>query len=62
MPQKLLYIFLGISIVPCFLPPSFYNRAQIKNVNFLKKAGVPFAQKWAQHGEMINRFIRKKYP
>jgi hypothetical protein len=62
IPQNLLYIFIGISIVPCFLPSSLSDRIQIKNENFLRKAGVPFVQKWAQHGEMINRLIRKKYP
>jgi hypothetical protein len=62
MPQKLLYVFLGISILPCFLPTSFFNRIQVKNLNFLKRTGVLFVQKWAQHGEIINRFIRKKYP
>jgi hypothetical protein len=62
MPPKLFYIFLGISLAGYALPSSFYNTIQIKKLNFLKKAGVPVAQKYAQNGTVINRLIRKKFP
>ena len=62
MPPKLVYIFLVISLVGYVLPLSFYNAIQIKNLNFLRKTGVPIAQKYAQNGTVINRAIKKKFP
>jgi Glycosyl-4,4'-diaponeurosporenoate acyltransferase len=62
LPQKLLYIFLGISFIGFFLPKSFYNIIQVKNVRVLKKTGVAIAQHYAQNGMIINRVIRKKIP
>lgn len=62
LPQKLLYIFLGISLIGYFLPASFYNSIQIKNFKFLKRTGVTVAQRYAQNGTIINRIIRKKFP
>jgi hypothetical protein len=62
MPPKLVYIFLGISLTGYALPSSFYRTIQIKNLHFLKKTGVSFAQKFAQNGVVINRLIRKKFP
>src|SRR5436305_7725971 len=62
MPPKLVYIFLAISLAGYALPSSFYRTIQIKNLNFLKKAGVSIVQKYAQDGVVINKLIRKKFP
>jgi len=60
---KLLYIFLGISFLPIFFPNSFFDKIQLgKTTTIYKKLGVPFINKIAQNGDIINRLIRKKFP
>jgi hypothetical protein len=62
LPRNLLYIFLGVSLAGYLLPTSFYKRIQIRKLKFLKRAGVPLVQRYAQNGTIINRIIRKKIP
>jgi hypothetical protein len=62
MPVSLFYTFLGISLSGFFLPSSFYNAIQIRNLKFLKRTGVPFIQRYAQNGIIINRIIQKEFP
>lgn len=60
---KLFYLFLAISIVPLFLPNSFFDKIQIGNSpSIYKKLGVPVFNKFSQNGDIINGFIRKKFP
>ena len=60
---KLLYIFLGISILPVFFPNSLFNKMQLgKTTTIYKKLGVPIINKIAQNGDIINRLIRKQFP
>ena len=52
-----------ISLVPVFLPRSFFNLFQSPNmVNFYRKAGVGFINKFTQNGTLVNKIIRKKFP
>ena len=60
---KLLFIFLAISMLPLFLPKSFFNSIQLgKTTSIYKKIGVGFINKFTQNGELINNFIKRKYP
>lgn len=60
---KYLIIFLLISLVPVFLPRSFFNFFQSpKMAIFYRKAGVGFINKFTQNGTLINKIIRKRYP
>lgn len=60
---KYLIGFLVISLVPVFLPRSFFNFFQSpKMAIFYRKAGVGFINKFTQNGTLINKIIRKKYP
>jgi len=60
---KILVTFLIISLIPLFLPRSFFNSIQLaKTTSFYKKIGIGFINKFAQNGEFINRLIRKKFP
>ena len=52
---KLFYIFLIVSIVPIFLPNSFFDKIQIGNATSIyKKLGVHIINKVSQNGKIIN--------
>lgn len=60
---KLFYIFLIVSIVPIFLPNSFFDKIQIGNTTSIyKKLGVHIINKVSQNGNIINGLIRRKFP
>ena len=57
------FILLGISLLPIFFPNSFFDAIQLsRNPGFYKRIGVKFINKFAQHGALLNRYLRKKYP
>jgi len=61
--RKWIWIYLGISLFPLFLPNSFLHAIQLsKTTRLYKKWGVHFIGKLAQNGYFINTLIRKKYP
>lgn len=63
LTPQLLYIFIGVSLLPIFLPRACLRWLQIgKTAAIYKKLGVPFINKFTQKGTIINTFIRKKYP
>lgn len=63
MTPKTVFILLGISLIPIFFPNSFFDGIQIsKSTIFYKKIGVKYINKLAQNGELLNRYLRKKYP
>jgi len=63
LDSRLFYFFLAISMVTLFLPISFFNFLQLSwNPSFYKRIGIRFVNKFAQHGEWLNKYIRKKYP
>ena len=63
MELKLIYIFLGFSIIPIFLPNSFFNKIQFSNsTTIYKKLGVGIINKVAQNGDIVNWLIRKQFP
>ena len=60
---KTIYILLGISLVPLFFPNSFFDRIQLsRDANWYRRIGVKFINTFAQHGTILNRVIRNKYP
>ena len=61
--HRSLYLFIALSIIPGFLPNSFYDRLQIgRTTRIYRKLGVGFVNKLAQNGTIINRMIKKKFP
>ena len=63
MSLKLFFSFLIISLIPLFLPNSFFNGIQLaKTTSVYKKMGIDVINKFAQNGEFINRMIRKRFP
>jgi len=61
--RKSIWIYLGISMLPLFLPNSFLRAIQLSRTTRLyKNLGVHFIGKLAQNGYFINTWIRKKYP
>ena len=63
MNLKLFYCFLGVSILPVFLPKSFFDNIKIaKTVAFYKRAGVVYINRFTQNGDVINALIRKRFP
>jgi Glycosyl-4,4'-diaponeurosporenoate acyltransferase len=60
---KTIYILLGVSLIPAFFPPVFFDLIQIsRNKAFYERIGVKYINKFAQNGEFLNRYLRKKYP
>jgi hypothetical protein len=63
MDRDLLYIFIGVSLVPAFLPPAFLDRMRVgKTTATYKKLGVPLVSQLAHNGGIINRLVRRKFP
>ena len=63
LPLPTLYIFIGISLVPFFLPNSFLDKVQLaRSAAVYKKLGVGMVNKLSQNGIIVNRLMRKKYP
>jgi len=63
MTPKTTYILLGLSLVPIFLPNSFFDRIQLsRSSHFYKKIGVRYINIFAQNGSLLNKFLRRKYP
>ena len=60
---RLLYSLLAISLLTAFLPKSFFHKLQIgKTMKVYKRIGVNLISRVTQNGEIINRFIRKRFP
>jgi len=61
--HRALYIFMALSVIPAFLPNSFYDRIQFgRTTRAYKRLGVGFVNKLAQNGAIINHLVRKKFP
>jgi glycosyl-4,4'-diaponeurosporenoate acyltransferase len=60
---KMTYILLGVSLIPVFFPNSFFDSIQLsKNSQWYIRIGVKHINSFAQHGSLINKFLRQKYP
>ncbi|MGH7494883.1 MAG: hypothetical protein ACREOO_21125 [bacterium] len=60
---KWLYILLAVSFLGGFLPNTFFDAVQLgKTTSIYEKIGIRFVKKFTQDGDVINRFIRRKFP
>ncbi len=60
---RLLLIFSIASFVPVFFKNSFLDKIRVGNTTRIyKKLGVHIINKVAQNGDVVNSFIRKKFP
>jgi len=60
---KIIFILLGVSFIPVFFPNSFFDNIQLsKNSHFYRKIGVKYINTFAQSGNIINKYLKKKYP
>ena len=63
LPLPTLYFFIGISLVPFFLPNSFIDKVQLgRTAAVYKRLGVGIVNKISQNGVIVNRLMRKKFP
>ena len=63
IPQKTIYILLGLTLIPIFFPNSFFDNIQLSNnSHFYRRIGVKFINTFAQSGYFLNKFLKKKYP
>jgi len=63
MDLQWLYILLAISLLAGFLPHSFFDAIQLsQTTSFYKKIGIRVIKKYTQDGDLINQFIRRKFP
>ena len=63
IPQKTIYILLGLTLIPIFFPNSFFDNIQLSNnSHFYRRIGVKFINTFAQSGYLLNKFLKKKYP
>ena len=63
MDTTIFVVFQCISLITLFLPRSFFDRIQIGHTaSAYKKTGVQYINRFTQNGDIINRWIRKKYP
>ena len=57
------YSFLIISLLAMFLPNSFFDSIQLSHTTATyTKIGIRTIKKYTQDGDMINGFLRKKFP
>lgn len=60
---KTTFILLGVSLIPIFFPNSFFDRIQLsRKSHFYRRIGVKYINNFAQSGDLLNKFLRKKYP
>jgi len=60
---KTTYLLLGLSLIPILFPNSFFDRIQLsKNAHFYKQIGVKYINSFAQNGDFLTGFMKKKYP
>ncbi|MDZ7274158.1 MAG: hypothetical protein ONB47_08850 [candidate division KSB1 bacterium] len=63
MDLKWLYIILAISLAAGFLPNAFFDRMQLsQSVSFYRAIGMRTVKKYTQDGDLVNRWIRRKFP
>ncbi|WP_337042510.1 hypothetical protein [Emticicia sp. 17c] len=63
MSLKILYLFIGISLPTMFIPTAFLHKIQLShNTHIYHKIGIRFIKKYTQDGDLINKFIRSRYP
>jgi hypothetical protein len=63
LQPKLFWIFLGTSLFALFLPNKMLDRLRIgRTRRIYKRLGVHWVNKITQNGELINKWVRKKYP
>jgi hypothetical protein len=60
---KSLFIVLGICLIPLFFPNSFFNSIQLsRSPKFYTRLGVKYINMFAQHGTLLNKYLRAGYP
>ena len=60
---RLIYILVGVSLVPLLFPNSFFDRIQLSSsAQWYKSIGVKILNRFAQHGTIVNGILEKKYP
>jgi hypothetical protein len=58
-----LWVFVAVSVTPFFLPTSTLRYFALgANVTPYRQLGVPWVNKFVQHGRLINDLPRRKYP
>jgi len=63
IPPGIIFTMLGVSLIPIFLPNSFFDRIQLSgNADLYRRIGVKYINILAQNGKLLNDFLRKKYP
>ena len=59
----LFYVFLILSFLPLLFPNAWFDKMQLgKTTQFYKLLGVPFLNRFAQNGAIVNKLIKKKFP
>ncbi|WP_018617179.1 hypothetical protein [Segetibacter koreensis] len=55
--------FLIVSLLSAILPKAFFNNILPgKTPAFYRKTGVAFINRFTQNGDIINKFVRKRFP
>jgi len=63
MERTWLSVFVVVSVIPFILPTSKLKYLELgANVRPYRKLGVPWVNKFVQHGRLINDLLRQKYP
>ncbi len=63
LPLRFLWLYSAASLLPAFIPNSFYDRIQLSSRTMLyRKLGVRTLNKIVQNGAFVNRSLRKKFP
>ena len=63
MPVEWFWMLLSLSLIPAFLPKTFFIGLQVsKSDLFYKKTGVNFIGQFTQNGKIVNRLIQKRFP
>src|SRR5205085_2627227 len=63
LTPRLLFLFVVFSVFPLFLPNSFLHRWRVAGSKIVyKKLGIGIVQRLSQDGEMVNAWMRRKYP
>jgi len=60
---KTTFILLGLCLIPIFFPNSFFDNIQLSNnSHFYRRIGVKYINTFAQSGNLLNQYLKKKYP
>jgi hypothetical protein len=63
LPRLWLYGFLAISLLACVVPKAWFRRWQLSTrPAAYQRLGVPFINRFTQHGDILNGLLRRRYP